>query len=68
MSEPNDTSRIDRLETYLSDPRHIMSGPLEGDPTWAFGHSVGDDYQIDGQGENLREAIDSLPNPTQPKP
>jgi hypothetical protein len=57
-----DAARLDKLEAYLSIPINNVSAPFMGDGIWQFGHNGGDCYIIDGEGANLREAIDSLPN------
>ncbi len=57
-----DKARLDKLEAYLSDDSKNIGQPSPGDPTWQFGHNAGMAYCIDGGGNTLREAIDSLPN------
>ena len=59
-----DSERLDKLGQYLSDPAKNISGPFKEDYSWQFGYNGGDVYIIDGQGNTLREAIDSLPSAT----
>lgn len=55
-----DSGRLDKMAEYLSDHTKNISGPFKGDNTWQFGYNGGESYVVDGQGETLREAIDSL--------
>lgn len=57
-----DKARLDKLEAYLADNTKNLGQPNPPhDLTWQFGYNGGMAYVIDGQGDTLREAIDSLP-------
>lgn len=58
----SDKTRLDKLERYLSDDAKNLSQPSKDDPTWQFGYNGGMAYVIEGGGNTLREAIDSLPS------
>ncbi len=57
-----DTIRLNKLAAWLEGTHGSVGEPCKGSPGWELGFSAHMGYQIDGQGDTLREAIDSLPN------
>lgn len=61
--EPHpDTIRLDKLAAWLERTHGSVGEPTKHSPGWELGFSAGMVYQMDGQGNTLREAIDCLPN------
>ncbi len=54
-----DKARLDWLEGYLEHDFGMIGEPSVQSPGWELGRNLGEAYCIDGQGESLREVIDS---------